>query len=76
MNTTSLTILLVIVALIGLGALLYSFQLGRNRQYLRDENVSNARVRRSILLNPIFWAYILLPVAIILGVYLIYTVAW
>lgn len=39
-----------------------------------DTDVSTTRVKRNILANPIFWLYILFPIAIFVGTWIVY--AW
>lgn len=75
MNWTSLWFWIVVTALVAAVGLIYSYNLGvRRQEQERDEEVGKARVKHKVLMNPIFWAYILFHVALIVGLYLVYAV--
>mgnify|MGYP001344539392 CR=1 FL=1 len=44
----------------------------KNTEDRKDDDVSQTRVKHRLLANPILWLYVLFPVALIAGVWLVY----
>lgn len=63
-----------LVVVILLAAAVAVYMITRQQKGSADREVPQARVKHHFLANPIFWLYILFPVAIVVGTWMIY--AW
>jgi uncharacterized membrane protein SpoIIM required for sporulation len=71
-----LALLLVVIALIGLIALILSYRVGPNQKSEHDEGAHPAIVKHSVLLNPAFWAYAVFFVLTTLGIWIFYLIVF
>jgi|GEM_PF-1445515 ABC-type dipeptide/oligopeptide/nickel transport system permease component len=72
----TLTIALGLVALTVIGGVVAGVIFSRRIRGEQDEDVSGTRIRHKVIANPIYWWYVFFVVAVIVGVYAIYTWTW
>ena len=73
MNSTILNMLLTLAAIVSLFGFIVSLVMIRRQQHkAKDHGLNSATAKHYILLNPALWAYVLFPVLIVLGAYLMY----
>jgi len=65
------TLMLLVVAILIVATVL-TVLVGRRQRSGKDHDVSYTRQKHTILANPIFYLYILMPIAVIIGAYILY----
>jgi len=65
------TLMLLVVAILIVATIL-TVLVGRRQRSGKDHDVSYTRQKHTILANPIFYLYILMPIAVIIGAYILY----
>jgi hypothetical protein len=65
------TLMLLIVAILIVGFIV-TVLVGRRQRSGKDHDVSSTRQKHTILANPIFYLYILFPLAVLIGAYILY----
>lgn len=71
MSPFNQTLMLLILAILIVGCTV-TVLVGRRQRSGKDHDVSYTRQKHSILANPIFYLYILFPIAILVGAYILY----
>jgi len=72
-NSTITNMLLALAVIVTLLGFLVSLVMIRRQQHReKDHGLNSATAKHYLLLNPALWAYVLFPVLIVLGAYLMY----
>jgi len=65
------TLMLLVVLILIVGSVV-TVLVGRRQRSGKDHDISYTRQKHTILANPIFYLYILLPIAVVIGAYILY----
>ncbi|NBI29343.1 hypothetical protein [Chengkuizengella marina] len=69
MYSTYINIGLVLIVIIALGSLIYTFRLAQEQ---RTEDPSETTTRHPVLLNPVLLSYVIITLLILIGAYFFY----
>ncbi|MFS1511178.1 hypothetical protein VQL36_01890 [Chengkuizengella sp. SCS-71B] len=69
MYSTYINIGLVLIVIIGIGSLIYTFRLAQEQ---RNEDQSGTSTKHPIILNPVLLSYVIITLLMLVGAYFFY----